>query len=86
VKNKLAPPFKEAEFDLIYGEGISREGDIVDIGSDLGVIEKSGTWYSYGDVRIGQGKENAKEFLKQHPEVAAEVEQKILIHYGLKKE
>ena len=86
VKNKLAPPFKEAEFDLIFGEGISREGDIVDIGSDLGVIEKSGTWYSYGDARIGQGKENAKEFLKQHPEVAAEVEQKILIHYGLKKE
>ena len=86
VKNKLAPPFKEAEFDLIFGEGISREGDIVDIGSDLGIIEKSGTWYSYGDVRIGQGKENAKEFLKQHPEVAAEVEQKILIHYGLKKE
>ncbi|HME42800.1 MAG TPA: recombinase RecA [Syntrophorhabdales bacterium] len=86
VKNKLAPPFREAEFDLIFGEGISREGDIVDIGSDLGVIEKSGTWYSYNDARIGQGKENAKEYLKQHPEVAAEVEQKILIHYGLKKE
>jgi len=86
VKNKLAPPFKEAEFDLIFGEGISREGDIIDIGSDLGVIEKSGTWYSYNDARIGQGKENAKEYLKQHPEVAAEVEQKILIHYGLKKE
>ena len=86
VKNKLAPPFKEAEFDLIFGEGISREGDIVDIGSDLGVIEKSGTWYSYSDARIGQGKENAKEYLRQHPEVAAEVEQKILIHYGLKKE
>jgi recombination protein RecA len=86
VKNKLAPPFKEAEFDLIFGEGISREGDIVDIGSDLGVIEKSGTWYSYNDARIGQGKENAKEYLKQHPEVAVEVEQKILTHYGLKKE
>ena len=86
VKNKLAPPFREAEFDLIFGEGISREGDIVDIGSDLGVIEKSGTWYSYNDARIGQGKENAKEYLKQHPEVATEVEQKILIHYGLKKE
>ncbi len=86
VKNKLAPPFKEAEFDLIFGEGISREGDIVDIGSDLGVIEKSGTWYSYSDARIGQGKENAKEYLKQHPEVAAEVEKKILTHYGLIKE
>ena len=86
VKNKLAPPFREAEFDLIFGEGISREGDIVDIGSDLGVVEKSGTWYSYNDARIGQGKENAKEYLKQHPEVAAEVEQKILTHYGLKKE
>ena len=86
VKNKLAPPFKEAEFDLIFGEGISREGDIVDIGSDLGIIEKSGTWYSYSDARIGQGKENAKEYLKQHPEVAAEVEKKILTHYGLIKE
>ncbi len=86
VKNKLAPPFREAEFDLVFGEGISREGDIVDIGSDLGVIEKSGTWYSYNDARIGQGKENAKEYLKQHPEVAVEVEQKILTHYGLKKE
>jgi recombination protein RecA len=86
VKNKLAPPFKEAEFDLIFGEGISREGDIVDIGSDLGIVEKSGTWYSYGDARIGQGKENAKEFLKQHPEIAAEVEKKILTHYGLIKE
>ena len=86
VKNKLAPPFKEAEFDLVFGEGISREGDIVDIGSDLGVIEKSGTWYSYSDARIGQGKENAKEYLKQHPEIAAEVEKKILTHYGLIKE
>jgi recombination protein RecA len=86
VKNKLAPPFKEAEFDLVFGEGISREGDIVDIGSDLGVIEKSGTWYSYNDARIGQGKENAKEYLKQHPEIATEVEQKILTHYGLNKE
>src|SRR5512135_106702 len=86
VKNKLAPPFKEAEFDLVFGEGISREGDIVDIGSDLGVIEKSGTWYSYSDARIGQGKENAKEYLKQHPEIAAEVEKKILTHYGLMKE
>jgi recombination protein RecA len=86
VKNKLAPPFKEAEFDLVFGEGISREGDIIDIGSDLGVIEKSGTWYSYNDARIGQGKENAKEYLKEHPEIAAEVEQKILTHYGLNKE
>ena len=86
VKNKLAPPFREAEFDLVFGEGISREGDIVDLGSEINVIEKSGTWYSYADARIGQGKENAKEYLKQHPEIAAEIEQKILAHYGLKKD
>ncbi|MCS7280479.1 MAG: recombinase RecA [Desulfobacterota bacterium] len=83
VKNKLAPPFKEAEFDMIFGEGISREGDIVDLGVELGLIERTGTWYSYGETRLGQGRDNAKEFLKRHPEVAREIENKILAHYGL---
>ena len=86
VKNKLAPPFREAEFDIVFGEGISREGDIVDLGVEANLVEKSGTWFSYGEARIGQGRENAKEFFKTHPEVAAEVEAKIMTHYGLKKE
>jgi recombination protein RecA len=86
VKNKLAPPFREAEFDIVFGEGISREGDIVDLGVEASLIEKSGTWFSYAEARIGQGRENAKEFLKNHPEVAAELEAKLLVHYGLKKE
>ncbi len=86
VKNKLAPPFREAEFDIVFGEGISREGDIVDLGVEANLVEKSGTWFSYGEARIGQGRENAKEFFKAHPEVAAEVEAKIMTHYGLKKE
>ena len=86
VKNKLAPPFREAEFDIVFGEGISREGDIVDLGVEANLVEKSGTWFSYGDARIGQGRENAKEFLKSHPEVAAELQEKIMAHYGLKKE
>jgi recombination protein RecA len=70
VKNKLAPPFREAEFDILYGEGISREGDILDLGSSLGVVEKSGSWYSVSGERIGQGRENARVFLKDHPDVA----------------
>jgi len=86
VKNKLAPPFREAEFDIVFGEGISREGDIVDLGVEANLVEKSGTWFSYGDARIGQGRENAKEFLKSHAEVAAELQEKIMAHYGLKKE
>ena len=85
VKNKVAPPFKEAEFDIMYGAGISREGDIVDLGVEAGVIDKSGAWFSYGDERIGQGRENAKQFLKDHPETASEIQEKILTHYGLKK-
>jgi recombination protein RecA len=85
VKNKLAPPFREAEFDIVFGEGISREGDIVDLGVEANLIEKSGTWFSYGEARIGQGRENAKEYLKGHPEVAADLEAKLLTHYGLKK-
>lgn len=78
VKNKLAPPFREVEFDIIFGEGISKEGDILDLAVDLNIVEKAGTWYSYGDSRIGQGRENAKEFLKNHPDVAKAIEEKIL--------
>jgi recombination protein RecA len=84
VKNKVAPPFKEAEFDIMYGTGISREGDLVDLGVECNVIEKSGSWFSYGDERIGQGRENAKQFLAEHVETAAEIESRILVHYGLK--
>jgi recombination protein RecA len=83
VKNKLAPPFREAEFDIIFGLGVSREGDLIDLASDAGIVEKSGTWYAYGDTRIGQGRENAKEFLKNNGALAAEIEAKILTHYGL---
>ncbi|MFP4182336.1 MAG: DNA recombination/repair protein RecA, partial [Thiohalospira sp.] len=74
VKNKVAPPFKQAEFDILYGEGISREGEIIDMGAKEGLIEKSGAWYSYNGERIGQGKDNARQFLKDHPETAAEIE------------
>lgn len=84
VKNKVAPPFKEAEFDIMYGTGISREGDLVDLGVECDIIEKSGSWFSYGEERIGQGRENAKQFLVEHPESASEIEAKILEHYGLK--
>lgn len=85
VKNKLAPPFREVEFDIIFGEGISREGDVIDLAVEMGIVEKAGTWYSYGDSRIGQGRENAKEYLKAHPETMKEVEEKIMIQVGLKK-
>ena len=74
VKNKMAPPFKEANFEILYGEGISRLGEIIDMGVEAGFIEKSGAWYSYKGTRIGQGKENAREYLREHPEVAAEIE------------
>ena len=77
VKNKIAPPFKQAEFDIMYGEGISHEGCLVDLGAEFNIINKSGAWYSYGDERIGQGRENAKDFLKKHPEMAAEIEAKV---------
>jgi recombination protein RecA len=84
VKNKMAPPFKEAEFDLLYGTGISRDGEIVDLGSEMGVIEKSGAWYSYGGERIGQGREAAKQFLKDHSETASELLAKIMEKTGIK--
>lgn len=77
VKNKLAPPFKQADFDIMYGTGISKEGTLLDLATDLKIITKSGTWYSYGEERLGQGRENVKEFLRQHPEIAQEIEQKI---------
>ena len=77
VKNKVAPPFKSAEFDIMYGRGISREGSILDVGVEMGVIEKSGSWYSYKDERIGQGRENAKMFLMQDEKVMEEVEEKV---------
>ncbi|MDI3317310.1 MAG: recombinase RecA [Bacillota bacterium] len=82
VKNKVAPPFKQAEFDLLYGRGISREGDILDIGSELEIILRTGAWYAYGDVRLGQGKENAREYLREHPELAAEIEARIRERLG----
>ena len=83
VKNKVAPPFKEAEFDITYGTGISRVGDIVDLGSESGVIDKSGAWFSYNGERVGQGRENAKQYLLEHPDTCAAIEAKILEHYGL---
>jgi len=82
VKNKVAPPFKEAEFDIIYGMGISKEGSILDVAADLDIISKAGAWYSYGDTRIGQGRENAKQYLRENPEVAMEIENKIRKIYG----
>ncbi|MEG1727053.1 MAG: recombinase RecA [Acidaminococcaceae bacterium] len=77
VKNKIAPPFKQAEFDIMYGEGISHEGCLVDLGAEYNVINKSGAWYSYGEERMGQGKENVKEFLKKNPQIAKEIEAKV---------
>ena len=83
VKNKVAPPFKQVEFDIMYGEGISKVGELIDLGVKAGVVEKSGAWYSYGDERIGQGRENAKQFLRDSPEVAFAIEDKIRASHGL---
>ena len=83
VKNKVAPPFKQVEFDIMYGKGISKTGELVDLGVKAGVIEKSGAWYSYGDERIGQGRENAKQFLADNPDVALQIEDKIRAGHGL---
>lgn len=85
LKNKVAPPFKEAEFDIMYGEGISREGDVLDMAADLEIVNKSGAWYSYGDLRLGQGRENAKEFLRQNPDITEELEHKVRVAKGLIK-
>ncbi|WP_019132424.1 recombinase RecA [Peptoniphilus obesi] len=83
VKNKVAPPFKQAEFDIMYGKGISREGTILDVGVDAGIIDKSGAWYSYNEHRLGQGRENSKDFLKENEEISREIELKIRDVYGL---
>src|SRR5215207_3049587 len=83
VKNKVAPPFRQVEFDIMYGEGISKNGELLDLGVTAGVVEKSGAWFSYSGERIGQGRENAKNFLKQHPEMAQEIERKIRENAGL---
>ena len=83
VKNKMAPPFKQAEFDILYGEGISRVGDILDMAVDRGIVDKSGAWFSYGSERIGQGRENAKKFLKEHPDTMNGIERKLRLGFGM---
>ncbi|MGH9441766.1 MAG: recombinase RecA, partial [Thermoanaerobaculia bacterium] len=83
VKNKVASPFRQAEFDINYGEGISRGGELLDLGTEAKLVEKSGSWLSYGDLRIGQGRENAKQFLKENPDIAGELERKVREHLGL---
>jgi recombination protein RecA len=83
VKNKVAPPFREAHFDILYGEGTSREGEILDIGSEAKIVEKSGAWYSYNGERIGQGKDNARQYLKERPELSHEIENKVRAHLGV---
>ena len=85
VKNKVAPPFKEVEFDIMYGTGISREGDLIDLASNDNIVEKSGSWFSFNGERIGQGRENAKDYLKEHPEVAKDIEARVLEKYGIAK-
>ena len=83
VKNKVAPPFRSVTVDIMYGQGVSREGELLDIGSEINVLEKSGAWYAYNGEKIGQGKENAKIFLKEHPDITEEIEEKIREHYGI---
>ena len=83
VKNKVAPPFKKAEFDILYGEGISREGEILELGVQYNLVDKSGAWYAYNGEKIGQGKDNAREYLKQHPDAAKELELKIRAIVGV---
>ena len=83
VKNKVAPPFKEAEFDIMYGQGISKIGDILDLAANNGIVEKAGAWYAYNNAKIGQGRENSKTYLEQNPEIAEEIKQKILVKFGI---
>ena len=83
VKNKVAPPFKQVEFDIMYGEGISKTGELLDLGVNLGIVQKSGAWFSYGDERIGQGRENSRQFLKDNPHIAYDIEDKIRAAHGL---
>ena len=84
VKNKVAPPFKEAEFDILYGTGISKEGELIDIAAENGIVEKTGAWYAFGGERIGQGRENARDFLREHRDVAATIEAKVREKFGLR--
>lgn len=86
VKNKVAPPFKEAEFDIMFGKGISREGDILDLAANTGIVNKSGAWYSYNDAKIGQGRENTKNYFHENPEIMEEIEHKVRAHFGLEAE
>jgi len=86
VKNKVAPPFKQAEFDIIYGEGISREGSLIDMGVEAGIVRKAGAWFTYGTDQLGQGKENARNYLKKNPDMAKEIEKRIRVHLGVGKE
>jgi recombination protein RecA len=83
VKNKLAPPFRSAEFDVIYGQGISKEGSLLDVGVDVGLIKKSGAWFTYDGDQLGQGRENARNFLRDNPELAREIEEKIKAQLGI---
>ena len=83
VKNKVAAPFREAEVDILYGQGISREGDLIDLGSEQGVVEKSGSWFSFSGERIGQGRENARTFLREHPDVRDRIESALRVKLGL---
>ncbi|MGB5810478.1 MAG: recombinase RecA [Polyangiales bacterium] len=85
VKNKLAPPFRLCEFDILFGKGISRTGDVLDLGVEANIVQKSGAWYSYGEERIGQGRDNARNFLEDHPDMLAQIEQKLLEKHGLRK-
>ncbi len=86
VKNKIAPPFKEAEFDIMFGRGISYSGDVLDLAANSDIVVKSGAWYNYGSDKIGQGRENAKKYLEEHPEVLYEIDRKVREHYGLDPE
>jgi len=85
AKNKVAPPFKQCEFDIMYGYGISKEGDILDLATSLGIVSKSGTWFGYNDIRLGQGRENAKDFLREHADVCHEIENAVRKHFGMKE-
>jgi recombination protein RecA len=85
VKNKLAAPFRECEFDVIFGQGISKEGDILDLAADLNLVQKSGSWYSYGSERLAQGRENAKAFLRDHPDLLADLENQVRANYGVSR-
>jgi recombination protein RecA len=85
VKNKVAPPFKEVEFDIMYGQGISKMGDLLDTAAAEGIVEKAGAWYSYNNAKLGQGREQSKDFLTQNPEIATEIRQKVFVKHGITK-